>query len=153
MVCSGLIFYSIVLVGFFFGERRAVFEWGLSRGGIVFRLPIVIDVYRVVFSLVVSLISSIVMLFRTRYMIEEENLSRFVWLVGLFVVFMNCLIFVPRFIGVILGWDGLGLISFILVIYYQRDKALGAGLVTGIINRVGDSVLLIGVGLLGIVGY
>ncbi|MEW8078579.1 MAG: proton-conducting transporter membrane subunit [Candidatus Thiodiazotropha endolucinida] len=53
----------------------------------------------------------------------------------------------------VLGWDGLGLISFVLVIYYQRDKALGAGLVTALINRVGDVLMLARISLLRESGY
>lgn len=47
----------------------------------------------------------------------------------------------------------MGLTSFILVSYYQRDKALGAGLVTAFINRVGDALLLLRIALLGVNGH
>lgn len=100
------------------------------------------------FSLVVLLISFFVLVFSTSYMDREENLSRFIWLVMLFVLSINFLIFVPRIIGAILGWDGLGLISFLLVIYYQNTKSLGAGMVTAFINRVGDALLLLRIALL-----
>lgn len=110
--------------------------------------PVVLDCYRVVFSFVVVLISSMVLLFSTAYIDCEENLSRFVWLIVLFVASINFLVFTPRLLAVVLGWDGLGLISFVLVIYYQRDKALGAGLVTALINRVGDVLLLGSISLL-----
>lgn len=106
MGCSALVFYGVVVAvmfGFVGNGSRVVVEWAISRSLMELRFPMVFDSYRVVFSLVVTLISSIVMLFRTRYMDSEENLARFVWLVGLFVVSINFLIFVPRFIGVILG--------------------------------------------------
>lgn len=51
----------------------------------------------------VTVISLFVILFRTRYMDSEENLSRFIWLVMLFVLSMNLLIFVPRYLAIILG--------------------------------------------------
>jgi len=49
--------------------------------------------------------------------------------------------------ALLLGWDGLGLTSFILVIYYQNNKSLAAGLITAFSNRVGDALLLIAIAL------
>ena len=42
-----------------------------------------------------------------------------------------------------LGWDGLGLISYCLIIYYQKNLAFNSGIITVILNRLGDSRLLI----------
>lgn len=153
----GLLFYRSVLFmcfGLVKCGGRLVLEWDLSSVAVIeFRFPVVLDCYRVLFSFVVVLISSMVLLYSTRYMDREENLSRFVWLIIMFVVSMNFLIFVPSLFGVVLGWDGLGLISFILVIYYQRDEALGAALVTALINRLGDVLLLVRICFLRISGY
>lgn len=149
---AGLVFYGLALsmcFGLVKRGGRFLLEWSLrSRVGVDMGFPVVLDCYRVVFSFVVVLISSMVLLFSTAYIDCEENLSRFVWLIVLFVASINFLVFTPRLLAVVLGWDGLGLISFVLVIYYQRDKALGAGLVTALINRVGDVLLLGSISLL-----
>ena len=50
--------------------------------------------------------------------------------------------------GVLLGWDGLGLTSFLLVVYYQSSHSLGAGLITVLTNRLGDVGLILSFGLL-----
>lgn len=79
-------------------------EWSLvSRFAIDIGFPVVLDRFRLVFSMAVTVISSVVILFRTSYIDSEENLSRFIWLVILFVISMNFLIFVPRVAAAILG--------------------------------------------------
>lgn len=56
------------------------------------------------------------------------------------------LIIRPNLVRVILGWDGLGLVSYLLVIYYQNYKSYSAGMLTCLRNRIGDGALLISIG-------
>lgn len=88
-------------------------------------------------------------MFSSFYMDHEEFPRRFVGLVILFVVSINFLIYIPRILGLIIGWDGLGVISFLLVIYYQNKRSLGAGIITVITNRIGDVLFIFRIGLLG----
>ena len=53
------------------------------------------------------------------------------------------LIISPNIIRILLGWDGLGLVSYCLVIYYQNVKSYNAGILTALSNRIGDVALLI----------
>jgi hypothetical protein len=55
---------------------------------------------------------------------------RFILLVLMFVVSMIFLIISPNIIRILLEWDGLGLVSYLLVIYYQNVKSYGAGMLT-----------------------
>ena len=55
------------------------------------------------------------------------------------------LIFSPNLIRILLGWDGLGLVSYCLVIYYQNYKSLNAGTLTVLSNRVGDVLILVAI--------
>jgi len=78
----------------------------------------------------------------------DKFIQRFSNLVLLFVLSMNLLIFIPSLICLLLGWDGLGIVSFVLVIYYQNPKSLAAGIITALINRVGDVIILLSIALL-----
>jgi len=71
----------------------------------------------------------------------------------LFVLSINLLVFIPRLPVLLLGWDGLGIVSFALVVYYQNIKSLGAGMITVLTNRIGDVIILISVGLLVLQGH
>ncbi len=78
-------------------------------------------------------------------MASEPTVLRFNFLVALFVLSINILIYFPRLITLLLGWDGLGLTRFLLIIYYQNPKSLGAGIITAVTNRLGDAFILIAI--------
>lgn len=108
-------------------------------------IPVLADMPGLIFSSVVLFISANVLLFTKSYISEEQHIKRFVYLILLFVTSINLLIFIPNLICLLIGWDGLGLISFILVVYYQNHKSCAAGLVTAFSNRIGDVILLISI--------
>nr|YP_010454147.1 NADH dehydrogenase subunit 5 [Euprymna pardalota]QXJ42163.1 NADH dehydrogenase subunit 5 [Euprymna pardalota] len=105
------------------------------------------------FSGLVCFISGCVMVFSLSYMKGDANSFRFVIMVMLFVLSMNFLIFIPSLVSLLLGWDGLGLVSFCLVIYYQNNKSLAAGMLTVLMNRVGDCFILVSISILLILGH
>lgn len=76
----------------------------------------------------------------------ELNMPRFMLLLLAFVTSIGFLIFSPNLIRLLLGWDGLGLVSYCLVIYYQNYKSLNAGILTVLSNRVGDVFILVAIG-------
>jgi NADH-ubiquinone oxidoreductase chain 5 len=91
----------------------------------------------------VFFISSLVILYSHDYMHGDLNISRFIFLVLMFVLSMVFLIVRPNIIRILLGWDGLGLISYCLVICYQNSRSYNAGILTALSNCVGDVALLI----------
>jgi NADH-ubiquinone oxidoreductase chain 5 len=93
----------------------------------------------------VLLISSMVMFYRTFYMEGDKFFVRFILLVYLFVLSIVFLILRPNLIRILLGWDGLGLVSYCLVIYYQNNKSANAGMITILSNRIGDVAILLGI--------
>nr|WNL54505.1 NADH dehydrogenase subunit 5 [Amitermes snyderi] len=90
----------------------------------------------------VFIISSLVILYSDDYMFGDLSIDRFIMLVLMFVVSMMFLIISPNVISILLGWDGLGLVSYLLVIYYQNVSSYGAGMLTVLSNRIGDVALL-----------
>lgn len=90
-------------------------------------------------------ISSLVIYYRDNYIMGDENLSRFIILVLMFVLSIIFLIIRPNLIRILLGWDGLGLVSYCLVIYYQNVKSYNAGMITALSNRIGDVALLLSI--------
>nr|ARH54722.1 NADH dehydrogenase subunit 5 [Trachys troglodytiformis] len=93
----------------------------------------------------VLFISSMVIYYSDDYMKGDLNLTRFILMVCLFVLSMMLLIISPNMISILLGWDGLGLVSYCLVIYYQNIKSSNAGMLTALSNRVGDVAILLSI--------
>nr|APX40519.1 NADH dehydrogenase subunit 5 [Phyllotreta undulata] len=91
----------------------------------------------------VLFISSMIMNYSNYYMQGDKYKMRFFFLVLLFILSMMMMILSPNLISILLGWDGLGLVSYCLVIYYQNIKSFNAGMVTALTNRLGDAALLL----------
>ena len=106
---------------------------------------ILIDWIRTRFLFTVFLISRMVMLYSHRYISSDLIKNAFAFIVFLFVGSIIFLIIRPSLVRVILGWDGLGLVSYLLVVYYQNYKSYSAGLITCLTNRIGDRAILISI--------
>nr|AML26064.1 NADH dehydrogenase subunit 5 [Staphylinidae sp. BMNH 1274252] len=106
---------------------------------------LLIDWMSLLFMSFVLYISSMVIYYSDEYMYGDKNLKRFIMLVVMFVLSMMLLIISPNMISILLGWDGLGLVSYCLVIYYQNIKSFNAGMITALTNRIGDVALLMAI--------
>lgn len=95
------------------------------------------------FLFAVSIIACSVMVFSNSYMASEKFNYRFHLLVVAFVISIVVLITRPNLLIVLLGWDGLGVTSYLLVIYFNRAKARNAGILTALTNRIGDVAILV----------
>ena len=73
----------------------------------------------------------------------DKYYVRFYFLLLRFVISIVLLILRPNLVRILLGWDGLGVTSYLLVIYYSNQKSYNAGLITVLRNRVGDSLIII----------
>ena len=138
-----LFFSSLIFLNFSFRIylRWGIFSWGSTDINIIFLL----DWVSLIFLSFVLFISGRVFFYSGEYIEGEINLSRFIFLLAGFVGSIGLLIFSPNLIRILLGWDGLGLVSYCLVIYYQNYKSLNAGTLTVLSNRVGDVLILLGI--------
>nr|AML25985.1 NADH dehydrogenase subunit 5 [Staphylinidae sp. BMNH 1274232] len=117
----------------------------LSINSSSMNMVVLIDWMSLLFMSFVLYISSMVIYYSKEYMYGDMNINRFIMLVSMFVLSMMLLIISPNLISILLGWDGLGLVSYCLVIYYQNVKSYNAGMLTALTNRVGDVALLLGI--------
>nr|YP_010254946.1 NADH dehydrogenase subunit 5 [Macridiscus semicancellata]QUA05898.1 NADH dehydrogenase subunit 5 [Macridiscus semicancellata] len=108
----------------------------------------VLDWVACVFVASVVYISGCVCIFSGFYLSHDIFLKRFSQIVQLFVLSMVLLIMFPSYLGLMVGWDGLGVVSFLLVIYYMSSGSLSAGMITAMSNRVGDVCFLLVIGLM-----
>jgi NADH-ubiquinone oxidoreductase chain 5 len=108
----------------------------------------IFDYLSLFFLRLVRLISRSVLIFRISYMEGEKYFRRFIVIVLLFVRSIFLLVLSPNIIRLLLGWDGLGVTSYLLVIFYQRRKSYNAGIITAITNRLGDVGILICIGIM-----
>lgn len=147
-------FVGTILIKILLSGKVYFVEWCLMDFlPVDVNISFVFDWIGIRFSSLVLFISASVLWFSSSYIEGDLNLRRFIWLVLLFVASMNLLVYIPNLIAILLGWDGLGLVRFLLVIYYQNYKSFSAGILTVLINRIGDVILLLRIGWFVVQGH
>ena len=128
---------------------EVIIEWEVMKiSSSVIYLTFIIDSMSLYFIRLVRLVSGSVIIFSSSYIITEKFFSRFIFLVFIFIMSIFLLILSPNIISLLLGWDGLGVTSYLLVIFYQRNKSYNAGILTALTNRLGDVGLLVSISLI-----
>lgn len=118
------------------------FTWNIYISSFCVSFPLYFDYVSCLFISMVLLIRGSIIFYSFYYIEREFYKSRFFYLISLFVFSILFLILCPNFFCMLLGWDGLGLISYCLVIYYQNLKSYSSGIITALTNRVGDVFIL-----------
>nr|UGS80470.1 NADH dehydrogenase subunit 5 [Lachesilla texcocana] len=137
-------FYFFMLVCLFKKSYMLSFEILIFNSNEV-SMYMLFDWMSLLFMSFVCLISFVVVYYSKSYMGSDKSMSMFIFLIFCFVMSMMLLIISPNLISLLLGWDGLGLISYCLVIYYQNVKSFNAGMLTAMTNRIGDVMILLGI--------
>lgn len=96
----------------------------------------------------VSIISTVVHLYSFSYMKTDPHFNRFISYLSLFTFFMFILVTASNFVQLFLGWEGVGICSYLLInFWFTRIQANKAAIKAMLMNRIGDIGFLIGVSL------
>ena len=106
----------------------------------------VFDGITIIMLTMISFISTVVHIYSTNYMFNDPHLNRFLSYLSLFTFFMFILVSADNFIQLFLGWEGVGVCSYLLInFWFTRLQANKSALKALIMNRIGDFGLLVGI--------
>ncbi len=145
-VSAALSWFALVDVGFMHHDARvALFPWIVS-GDLQVAWSLRIDTLTAVMLVVVNTISSLVHLYSIGYMDEDPYRPRFFAYLSLFTFAMLMLVTADNLVQLFFGWEGVGLMSYLLVgFWYQKPSANAAAIKAFVVNRVGDFGFLLGI--------
>jgi len=121
-----------------------LYNWMNSPFNINFSL--IKDKLSSLMALIVSGVSFVVHLYSIYYMKKDEGYVRFFSYLNLFVFFMLLLTLSGNLIVMFIGWEGVGLCSYLLIGYwYKKESASKAGVKAFVVNKIGDVFFIIGI--------
>ena len=121
----------------------------INAGTLHVNFSFVLDQLSLVMLLVVTGVGFLIHIYSVGYMAHEEGYWRFFSYMNLFMFFMTVLVLAGNALVMFVGWEGVGLASYLLIgFYFQRNSAADAGKKAFIVNRIGDFGFLIGMFLL-----
>ncbi len=124
-----------------------LYTW-LTIGNQTYSVGILIDALTATMLTVVTSVSLMVHIYTIGYMAEEDGYTRFFSYISLFTFMMIVLVMANNFFQLFFGWEGVGLVSYLLIgFYFKRESAIFANLKAFLINRIGDLGFLLGIGL------
>ncbi len=164
IVASGAVVLSFFLsIGLFFGlsgldphHRVAtvhLWDW-ITIGSFSAPAALLIDPLSVTMALVVTGVGALIHVYAGGYMHGEQNFQRFFVYLNFFILAMLVLILSNNFVGMFVGWEGVGLASYLLIGFYfdRHDESYGhyadAGKKAFLVNRIGDFGMMLAVFLI-----
>nr|YP_010277792.1 NADH dehydrogenase subunit 5 [Chelonus formosanus]UBR43344.1 NADH dehydrogenase subunit 5 [Chelonus formosanus]UDP58207.1 NADH dehydrogenase subunit 5 [Chelonus formosanus]UHY94333.1 NADH dehydrogenase subunit 5 [Chelonus formosanus]UJM44013.1 NADH dehydrogenase subunit 5 [Chelonus formosanus] len=121
-----------------------IIEWSfLHFFSINFKFIMMFDWMTNLFLMTIFIISSSVLIYSMEYMKYDTNFNRFMNLVLIFILSMILMVICPNMMTILIGWDGLGISSYCLIIFYQNSKSINSGLTTILMNRIGDIFIIL----------
>ena len=121
-----------------------LWRW-INVGGFSTDISLYLDALSLVMALVVTVVGFLIHLYSTAFMSGDEGYARFFSYMNLFVGSMLILVLAGDFLLLYLGWEGVGLCSYLLIGFWYRDPANGhAAMKAFIVTRIGDTLMAIG---------
>ena len=127
------------------GQRHVnvVYNW-ISSGGVGADLAFQLDPLSIVMLLVVTWVGTLIHLYSVGYMGHEPGYARYFSYLNLFLAEMLVLVLASNYLVMFVGWEGVGLCSYLLIgFYYDKQFAVEAAKKAFIVNRIGDFGFLI----------
>ncbi|MEF8794060.1 NADH-quinone oxidoreductase subunit L [Thiohalorhabdus sp.] len=122
-----------------------VYTW-LTSGELTLSVGLLIDPLTALMMTVVTFVSLLVHVYTIGYMHDDPGYNRFFAYIALFTFFMLMLVMGNNFLVLFFGWEGVGLVSYLLIgFWYRRPTAIAANLKAFLVNRVGDFGFLLGI--------
>jgi NADH-quinone oxidoreductase subunit L len=128
-------------------HSQQLFDW-ISAGSFNASFTLTLDSLSALMILVVTGIGTLIHIYSTAYMHEEPDAeyARYFSYLNLFAAFMLVLVLASNFLVLFVGWEGVGLCSYLLIgFWYQKKSAADAGKKAFIVNRIGDFAFLLGI--------
>lgn len=141
-ICSFMLFEVVVRSG------HMTINLGdfITIGGLNFTYSLLLDQLSVVMMSIVGIVASVVHIYSIGYMEDDRGFNKFFSYLGLFVFSMLFLVTSDNFIGLFIGWEGVGLSSWLLIgFWYERKNVSWCANEAFIMNRVADLGLLVGI--------
>lgn len=121
----------------------------ISVGALQIDFSFVLDQLSLVMLLVVTGVGFLIHIYSVGYMAHEDGYARYFSYLNLFLFFMTVLVLAGNALVMFVGWEGVGLASYLLIgFYFKKASAANAGKKAFIVNRIGDFGFLIGMFLL-----
>nr|WP_255622016.1 NADH-quinone oxidoreductase subunit L [Tessaracoccus sp. OS52] len=115
-----------------------LYEW-MATGNWTIEVGLLVDQLSILFVLLITGVGSLIHIYSIGYMAHDENRRRFFAYLNLFIAAMLLLVLADNYLVLFLGWEGVGLASYLLISFWQeRPSAAAAGKKAFVVNRVGD---------------
>jgi NADH-quinone oxidoreductase subunit L len=153
ILASGSVLASFVVAALIFMEKLhnpvaetvTLFDW-ISVGNFSAKMSFLVDGLSAIFLMVITGVGFLIHLYSTGYMHEDEGFRRFFAYLNLFVFFMLLLVLGDNFLVMFIGWEGVGLCSYLLIgFWFKNIDYSSAAKKAFIMNRIGDLGLLLGI--------
>jgi NADH-quinone oxidoreductase subunit L len=144
----GLAFFAALLIAASFSSAAAPYSFPVAHwiraGSFQVDFSFYLDQLSLVMLLVVTGVGFLIHIYSVGYMWEDDGYYRFMSYMNLFMFFMLTLVLAKNYLVMFIGWEGVGLASYLLIgFWFTKDSAAAAGKKAFIVNRIGDFGFLI----------
>ncbi len=144
LLCSAVLF-GLVIFGHIPAVNENIYTWGFT-GANTFSVGFLIDSMTVLMMVTVNIVSLLVHIYSIGYMEDDPGYQRFFSYMSLFTFFMLVLTASNNFLLLFFGWEGVGLVSYLLIgFWFNKESANQGSLKAFLVNRVGDFGFILGI--------